>query len=166
MWKDSKRCALTKVEFVKDRNVATNLLRFEFQGTDSDLIKTECHAYTTEALNKINDHLVKLQETRFGEEYFNSVRSEMKNINSALQDGSVTSQGAVKYLQLLKERLELREKDKMLSLIKAELVPNRIDEAEKISRTRSILISGFLGLFLSLAYLTGRYCWKVSKKQP
>ena len=53
----------------------------------------------------------------------------------------------------------------MLTLIKAELIPNREDEAEKISRIKYIPISGFLGLFLSLAYLTGRYCWRVSKKQ-
>ena len=51
------------------------------------------------------------------------------------------------------------------ALIKAEAVPNRVDEAEKISRAKYILISGFLGLFLSLAYLTGRYYWRVSKKQ-
>ena len=89
----------------------------------------------------------------------------MEKINSSLQDGSVTSQGAARYLELLKERLELKEKNKMLTLIKAELIPNREDEAEKISRTKYILISGFLGLFLSLAYLTGRYCWRVSKQQ-
>ena len=165
MWKEPKKCALTKVEFVKDRNASTNLLKFEFQGTDPDLLKTECHAYTTEALNLINDHLVKLHEIRFGEEYFNIVLSEMQKINSLLQDGTITSQGASRYLELLKERLELKEKDKMLSLIKAELVPHRVDEAEKISRTRYILISGFLGLFLSLAYLTGRYCWRLSKKE-
>ena len=165
MWKDPKKCALTKVEFVKDRNAATNLLKFEFQGTDPELIITECHAYTAEALKKINDHLVKLHEIRFGEEYFNTVRSEMRKINSSLQDGTVTSQGAVQYLELLKERLELNEKDKMLSLIKAEVVPHRVDEAEKISRIKYIAISGFLGLFLSLAYLTGRYCWRVSKQQ-
>ena len=69
------------------------------------------------------------------------------------------------YLELLKERLELREQNKWLSLIKAEVVPHRVDEAEKISRTKYIAISGFLGLFLSLAYLTGRYCWKQSKRQ-
>ncbi|MBQ3366868.1 MAG: hypothetical protein IJG43_09345 [Acidaminococcaceae bacterium] len=165
MWKDPKKYALFKAEFVKDRNVSTNLLKFEFQGTDPELIKTECHAYTTDALNKINDHLMKLHEIRFGEEYFNTVRNEMRKINSSLQDGSVTSQGAAQYLELLKERLELKEKDKMLSLIKAKLVPSRVDEAEEISRIKYIPISGFLGLFLSLAYLTGRYCWRVSKKQ-
>lgn len=31
MWKEPKKCALTKVEFVKDRNAATNLLKFEFR---------------------------------------------------------------------------------------------------------------------------------------
>lgn len=165
MWKEPKKCALTKVEFVKDRNAATNLLKFEFQGTDPDLIKTECHAYTTEALTKINDHLVKLHEISYGKGYFDIVRSEIQRINTLLQDGSITSQGAARYLELLKERLELREKNKWLSLIKAEAVPNRVDEAEKISRAKYIPISGFLGLFLSLAYLTGRYCWKLSKKQ-
>ena len=165
MWKEPKKCALTNVEYVKDRNAATNLLKFEFQGTDPDLIKTECQAYTAEALTKINDHLVKLHEIKFGEEYFNTVRSEMRKINSSLQDGSVTSQGAAQYLELLKERLEPREKDKMLSLIKAELVPQRVNEAKKISRVRYIPISGFLGLFLSLAYLIGRYCWRVYQQQ-
>ena len=165
MWKEPKKCALTKIEFVKDRNAATNLLKFEFQGTDPDLIKTECHAYTAEALSKINDHLVKLHEISYGKGYFDIVRSEIQRINSLLQDGSVTSQGAARYLELLKERLELREKNKWLSLIKAELVPNRVDEAEKVSRNKYILISGFLGLFLSLIYLTGRYCWKTIKKQ-
>lgn len=165
MWKEPKKCSLTKVEFVKDRNAATNLLKFEFQGTDPDLIKTECHAYTTEALTKINDHLVKLHEISYGKGYFDIVKSEIQRINSLLQDGSITSQGAARYLELLKERLELREKNKWLSLIKAEVVPNRVDEAEKISRIKYIPISGFLGLFLSLAYLTGRYCWRLSKQQ-
>ncbi len=165
MWKEPKKCALFKAEFVRDRNAATNLLKFEFQGTDPDLIKKEGRAYTEDALRKINERIVELHELRYGQEYFNTVRAEMNKINSSLQDGSVTSQGAAKYLELLKERLELKEKNKMLTLIKAELVPNREDEAEKISRTRYILISGFLGLFLSLAYLTGRYCWRLSKKQ-
>ena len=165
MWKEPKKCALTKVEFVKDRNAATNLLKFEFQGTDPDLIKTECNAYTAEALKKINDHIVKLHEISYGKGYFDIVRSEIQKINSLLQDGSVTSQGAARYLELVKERLELREQNKWLSLIKAEVVPHRVDEAEKISRTKYIAISGFLGLFLSLAYLTGRYCWKQSKRQ-
>ena len=165
MWKEPKKCALFKVEFVRDRNAATNLLKFEFQGTDPDLIKTECHAYTTEALTKINDHLVKLHEISYGKGYFDIVKSEIQRINSLLQDGTVTSQGAARYLELLKERLELKEKNKMLTLIKAELIPNREDEAEKISRIKYIPISGFFGLFLSLAYLTGRYCWRVSKKQ-
>lgn len=165
MWKDPKKCALTKVEFVRDRNAATNLLRFEFQGTEPELLKKEGHAYAADALTKVNDRIVELHELKFGEGYFNIVRDEIQKINSSLQDGSITSQGAAQYLQLVKERLELREKDKMLSLIKAELVPNRADEAEKISRTRYVPISGLLGLFLSLAYITGRYCWKLTKKQ-
>ena len=165
MWKGPKKCALFKAEFVRDRNAATNLLKFEFQGTDPDMIKKEGHAYAEDALRKINERIIELHELRYGQEYFDTVRKEMEKINSSLQDGSVTSQGAARYLELLKERLELKEKNKMLTLIKAKLVPNREDEAEKISRTRYILISGFLGLFLSLAYLTGRYCWRVSKKQ-
>ena len=165
MWKDPKKCALFKAEFVRDQNAATNLLKFEFQGTEPDLIKKEGHAYAEDALRKINERIVELHETKYGQEYFDTVREEMEKINSSLQDGSVTSQGATRYLELLKERLELKEKNKMLTLIKAELVPNRVDEAEKISRIKYIPISGFLGLFLSLAYLTGRYCWRVSKKQ-
>ena len=165
MWKEPKKCALFKAEFVRDRNAATNLLKFEFQGTDPELLKKEGHAYAEDALRKINERIVELHETKYGQEYFDTVRKEMEKINSSLQDGSVSSQGAARYLELLKERLELKEKNKMLTLIKAELIPNREDEAEKISRTRYILISGFLGLFLSLAYLTGRYCWRVSKKQ-
>ena len=165
MWKEPKKCALFKVELVRDRNVATNLLKFEFQGTEPDLIKKEGHAYAEDALRKINERIVEVHETKYGQEYFDTVHKEMEKINSSLQDGSVTSQGAARYLELLKERLELKEKNKMLTLIKAELIPNREDEAEKISRIKYIPISGFLGLFLSLAYLTGRYCWKVSKKQ-
>ena len=165
MWKDPKKCALFKAEFVRDRNAATNLLKFEFQGTDPDLIKKEGRAYVEDALRKINERIVELHEIKYGQEYFDTVRNEMEKINSSLQDGSVTSQGAARYLELLKERLELKEKNKMLTLIKAELIPNREDEAEKISRIKYIPISGFLGLFLSLAYLTGRYCWRVSKKQ-
>lgn len=165
MWKDPKKCALTKVEFVRDRNAATNLLRFEFQGTDPELIQKECHAYAADALAKINARITELHEIKYGQDYFDTVSKEMEKINSSLQDGSVSSQGASRYLQLLKERLELKEKNKMLSLIKAELVPNRADEAEKISRARYVPICGFLGLFLSLAYITGRYCWKLTKKQ-
>ena len=135
------------------------------QGTDPDLITKECHAYTGEVLTKINNHLVKLHEISYGKGYFDIVRSEMQKINSLLQDGSITSQGAARYLELLKERLELREKNKWLSLIKAELVPNRVDEAEEISRNKYIIISGFLGLLLGLAYVTGHYCWRLFKMQ-
>ena len=165
MWKEPKKCALFKTEFVRDRNAATNLLKFEFQGTDPDLIKKEGRAYAEDALRKINERIVELHETKYGKDFFDTVSKEMEKINSSLQDGSVTSQGAARYLELLKERLELKEKNKMLTLIKAELIPNREDEAEKISRIKYIPISGFLGLFLSLAYLTGRYCWRISKKQ-
>ena len=70
MWKDPKKCALTKVEFVKDRNAATNLLRFEFQGTDPELIQKEGRAYAADALAKINDRIVELHEIKFGEGYF------------------------------------------------------------------------------------------------
>ncbi|MBR4909228.1 MAG: hypothetical protein IKZ43_09495 [Acidaminococcaceae bacterium] len=152
-------------ELVKDQNSDTNLLKFEFQGTDPDLIKTECQAYTREALKKINDHIVKLHEIRYGKEYFDTVSKEIAKINSSLQDGSITSQGAAQYLQLLKERLELREKNKWLSLIKAELVPRRVDKAVKISRPQYITKSGLLGLFLSLTYLTGRYFRRLFKNQ-
>ena len=165
MWKEPKKCALFKAELVRDRNAVTNLLKFEFQGTNPELIKKEGRAYAEDALRKINERIVELNELKYGQEYFNTVRAEMNKINSSLQDGSVTSQGAAQYLQLLKERLELKEKNKMLTLIKAELVPNRVDEAEKISRIKFIPIGGFLGLFLTLAFLTGRYCRKLSKKQ-
>ena len=165
MWKEPKKCALFKAEFVRDRNAATNLLKFEFQGTDPELIKKEGHAYAEDALRKINERITELHELKYGQEYFNTVRAEMNKINSSLQDGSVTSQGAARYLELLKERLELKEKNKMLTLIKAELIPNREDEAEEISRIKYIPISGFFGLFLSLAYLTGCYCWRISKNQ-
>lgn len=164
MWKEPKKCALFKVEFVRDRNATTNLLKFEFQGTDPELIKKEGHAYAEDALRKINERIVELHETKYGQEYFDTVRKEMEKINSSLQDGTVSSQGAARYLELLKERLELKEKNKMLTLIKAELVPNRKDKAGKISRIKYIPISGFLGLFLSLAYLIGRYFWRVFKK--
>ena len=164
MWKDPKKYALFKAEFVRDRNAATNLLKFEFQGTDPDLLKKEGRAYAEDALRKINERIIELHELKYGQEYFNTVRKEMEKINSSLQDGSVTTQGAAQYLQLLKERLELKEKNKMLTLIKAELIPNREDEAEKISRTRYIPISGFLGLLLSLACVTGHYCWRLFKK--
>ena len=142
MWKEPKKCALFKAEFVRDRNAATNLLKFEFQGTDPDMIKKEGHAYAEDALRKINERIVELHETKYGMDFFDTVSKEMEKINSSLQDGSVTSQGAARYLELLKERLELKEKNKMLTLIKAEVVPNRVDEAVKISRTKYIPISG------------------------
>ncbi len=69
------------------------------------------------------------------------------------------------YVEFVKDRLELREKGKLLSLIKADLVPNLADEAEKISRAKYVPISRFLGLFLNLDYITDRYCRKLSKKQ-
>ena len=150
---------------MRDRNAATNLLKFVFLGTEPELIKKEGRAYTESALSKINERIVELHEIKYGQEYFDTVRKEMERLNNSLQNGTVTSQGAAQYLQLLKERLELKEKNKLLSLIKADLVPNHVDETQKISRIKYILISGFLGLFLSLAYLTGRYCWKVFKKQ-
>ena len=78
---------------------------------------------------------------------------------------AVPYSGSSFYVEFVKDRLKLREKDKMLTLTKAELVPNRADEAEKISRTKYVPISDFLGLFLSIAYITGRYCWKLTKKQ-
>lgn len=163
MWKEPQKYALVKVELVRDQNSVTNLLRFEFQGTEPDLLKKEGFAYAEEAVRKINERIVELHEIKYGQEYFITVSKEIEKINSSLQNGTVTSQGAARYLELLKERLELKEKNKMLSLIKADLVPNSADEAVKISRTRYIAVSGFLGLFLSLAYLTGRYCWKVFK---
>ena len=150
IWQEPKKCALAKVEILRDRNAATNLLRFEFQGTEPDLIKKEGRAYAEDALRKINERIVELHEIKYGQEYFDTVSKEIEKINSSLQDGSVTSQGAAQYLQLLKDRLELKEKNKMLSLIKAKSVTNRIDEAEKISRTRYILISGFLGLIVEM----------------
>ncbi len=163
--KEPKKCALSKVEFVRDRNAATNLLKFEFQGTDPDLIKKESRTYTEGALRKINERIVELHEIKYGKEFFDGVSWEMWQINNSLQNGSVTSQGAAQYLQVLKERLERKEKNKMLTLIKAKVVPNSVNEAVKISRNKYIAVSGFLGLFLCLAYLTGRYCWRVSKKQ-
>ena len=165
MWKEPQKCALSKVEIARgERNAFTNLLKFEFRGTDPDLIKKEGNDYTMEALAKINDRIVELHEIRYGETYFNTVRSEIRKLNGNLQDGSVTSQGAAQYLKLLEERLNLLEKEKMLTLIKADLVPKRVDEADKNSRTRFIPVSGFLGLFLSFVWLTGRYCWKCYKK--
>ena len=165
IWKEPQKCSLAKVELIRSRNTSTNLIKFEFQGTDPDLIQKEARAYTEEALSKINKRIVKLHELKYGQEYFDTVRKEMEKINSSLQDGTITSQGAAEYLKLLKERLELKEKNKMLTLIKAELVPNRVDVAEQISRMKYVPISGFLGLFLSLAYLTGRYYWKLARKQ-
>ena len=165
IWNEPQKCTLSKVEFVREKNAATNLLKFEFQGTDPDLLKKEGRAYTEDSLSKINERIVELHEIKYGKEYFDSVRWEMWQINNSLQNGSVSAQGASQYLLTLKERLEAKERNKMLSLIKADLVPNRVDEAVEISRKKYILISGFLGLFLSLAFLAIRYCRKTIKKK-
>lgn len=165
IWNEPQKCTLSKVEFVREKNAATNLLKFEFQGTDPDLLKKEGRAYTEDSLSKINERIVELHEIKYGQEYFDSVRWEMWQINNSLQNGSVSAQGASQYLLTLKERLEAKERNKMLSLIKAELVPNRVDEPKIIPRNKFIPVSGFLGLFLSFAYLTVRYCWRLFKKQ-
>lgn len=165
IWKEPQKCALSKVELIRDRNVPTNLIKFEFQGTNPDLLRKESRAYTEGALSKINERIIEVHEIKYGKEFFDSVGWEMWQINNSLQNGSVSAQGASQYLLVLKERFEAKERNKMLSLIKAELVPNHVNEATKISRSRYIPISGFLGLFLSLAYLTGRYFMKQYKKQ-
>ena len=164
IWKEPQKCSLSKVEFVKDRNGFTHLLKFVFLGTDPDLLKKEGRAYTEEALNKINDRIVELHEIKYGNEFFDGVKWEMWNLNNSLQNGSVSAQGAAQYLQVLKDRMEMKERNKMLSLIKADLVPNRLDEAVLISRNKYVLLSGFMGLFLSLVFVTGRYCWRLFKK--
>ncbi len=164
IWKEPQKCTLSKVEFVKDRNGSTHLLKFVFLGTDPDLLKKEGRAYTEEALNKINNRIVELHEIKYGTEFFDGVKWEMWQINNSLQNGSVSAQGAVQYLQVLKDRMEMKERNKMLSLIKADLVPTRLNEVVVISRNKYILLSGFMGLFLSLVYVTGRYCWRLFKK--
>jgi len=160
----SSKGALASVEFIRDKkNLPTNLIKFDFRGSDPEYLTKFADEYMANALKIINTRIQESNEVKFNNNYFTTVKQEITNIETSLQSGVVSSEGAVHYLNLLKERLELMESNKLATFIKATIVEQKENKPQQISRKSLIPKSALVGLCLSLAYITICYVRKISK---
>lgn len=156
--------ALKKVELLKNTGGTTNLIEFEFEGTNPEYVKNTGDTYVDNALSQINKNLIQLNEAQFSKNYLALVRNDMRHISSALENGTLPAEGAIKYLALLKERLETEEINK--TIIKAKVINVQAAATEKnnnLSYVSKTVKSAILGLLFSLGYIFCKYCFRKAK---
>lgn len=155
LWKEGGKGRLTAVDFVREKNVATKLIQFQFSGTDPEYIKQVSRKYLESVVQRLNDSFAEANEDEFNHRFYRTANDELRYNNALLGASSASSEGVANYQALLKERLEALEKDKIF--LKAKIIEAPNLQPSRVSNRRFVMVVGFLGLFLSLGYIVCRY---------
>ena len=162
LWKDSGKGRLTSVNLVRENNLYTKLIQFQFAGTDPAYIKTVSQNYLESAAKRLNDYLTEISDAELKTRYYKTANEELKDINTALSTKTVSPQNVADYLPVLDKRLAAQENNKFF--LKAKIIEAPNLEPGRVNNRRFVMISAFLGLFLSLGYVVCRYVWKQAKQ--
>lgn len=162
LWKESTKGCLTDVDFVREKNVATKLIQFQFTGTDPEYIKAVSQQYLATVVQRLNDTFAEASEDEFKHRYYRTVNDEMRFSNALLGAGNASPEGLANYQALIKERIDALEKDK--SFLKAKIIEAPNLEPARVNNWRFVIVGTLLGLFLSLGYFVCRYIWRQAKQ--
>ena len=158
LWKESSKGHLADVKLVEEKTIKTNLIMFQFEGTDPVYLKKVSDAYLDTAVQRLNVFIRELKETNFNDQYLNTqIRDELKGIRSALTKSSVSGESVLQAFTDLEKRLSALEKNESFS---AKAVDNANAAAIEISNKPLLKKSAALGFVLSIMFIVGRYCWR------
>ena len=90
-WPEPAKGHLSNVQLIMDKNYITNLLQFQFTGTEPEYMKQASQTYMDTATERINAIIKEDYDAAFTQEYFRTVKSEIKNISSLLNNGIISS---------------------------------------------------------------------------
>ena len=162
LWKDGTKGRLTGADLVREKNISTKLIQFQFSGTDPEYIKTASQQYMESVAQRLNNFFAEVTENEFRHRYYRTATDELSFNNALLGTSNATPGGNANYQALLKERLEALEKDK--TFLEAKIIDNANIEPAKINNRPFVNKCAASGLFLSLAWIIGRYIWRQAAK--
>ncbi len=158
LWKENSKGHLADVKLVEEKTIKTNLITFQFEGTDPVYLKKVSDAYLDTAVQRLNVLIRERKEANFNDQYLNTqIRDELKGIRSALSQSSLSSDSVLQALTDLEKRLNALEKNESFS---AKAVDNANAAATEISNKPLLKKSTALGFVLSIMFIVGRYCWR------
>ena len=158
LWKESSKGHLADVKLVEEKNIKTNLITFQFEGTDPVYLKKAGDEYLDTAVQKLNVLFRERKDSNFNDQYLNTlIRDELKGIRSALARSSISGENVLQAFTDLEKRLSALEKNESFS---AKAVDNADAAAIEISNKPLLKKSAALGFVLSIMFIVGRYCWR------
>ena len=162
LWKDSSKGRLVSVDLVREKNINTNLITFQFEGSDPVYLKKAGDEYLDRAVQKLNASLKEIKDANLNNRYLNTlINDELKGIRSALAKSSVSGDTVQQSFTDLEKRLNEMEKNEYFT---AKATENANASATRISNKPIIKKSAALGFVLSILFVTGRYCLKKAKE--
>lgn len=93
LWKEGAKARLTAVDFVREKNVATKLIQFQFSGKDPEYIKKVSQQYLESVVRRLNDSFAEANEDEFNHRYYQTANDELRYNNTLLGAGSASSEG-------------------------------------------------------------------------
>ena len=143
---------------IREKNLNTNLITFQFSGTDPVYLKKVSDEYMNTAVQKLNISIREMDEQNFNNRHREwLIVNELKDVRLMINSSSSSGDNIQRALTLLKERLDALGKNEYAT---AKIVDNANAAATKISRNSLIKKSAALGFVLSIMFITGRYCWR------
>ena len=161
LWKDSAKGRLVNINLVSEKHLNTNLITFQFSGTDPVYLKKVSDKYTETAVQKLNDSIKELKDANLNQYMNTQVRNELKVLRLTLAKSSVSSENVQQTLTDLENRLIILEKNEFYT-VKA--IDNANAAATVITNKSLIKKSAGLGFVLSVMFVICRYCWRKAKE--
>ena len=158
LWQERSKGRLVNVDVIREKNLNTNLITFQFSGTDPVYLKKVSDEYMNTAVQKLNISIREMDEQNFNNRHREwLIVNELKDVRLMINSSSSSGDNIQRALTLLKERLDALGKNEYAT---AKIVDNANAAATKISRNSLIKKSAALGFVLSIMFIVGRYCWR------
>jgi len=162
LWKEGAKGRLANVDLVREKNINTNLITFQFSGTDPNYLKKASDEYMETAVKKLNVWIREINELNFHNRYREwLVVNELKDVRLMLNNSSYSSDSVQQTITRLKDRLDALDKNEYAD---AKIVDNVNASATQVSRKPLIKKSAALGFVLSIMFIVARYCWRKARE--
>lgn len=161
LWKDSAKGRLVNINLVSEKHLNTNLISFQFSGTDPVYLKKVSDEYTETAVQKLNDSIKELKDANLNQYMNKQVRNELRDVRLALARFSVSSESIQEALTDLEKRLNILEKNEFYT---AKAIDNANATVTVITNKSLIKKGAALGFVLSIMFVICRYCWRKAKE--
>ena len=160
LWKDSAKGRLVNINLVSEKHLNTNLITFQFSGTDPAYLKKVSDEYTETAVQKLNNSIKELKDANFNKYTNELVRDELKGLRLALTQSSVSGESVQQALTNLEKRLNSLENNEAFT---AKVIDNANATATVITNKSLFKKGAALGFVLSIMFVFCRYCWRKAK---